>query len=38
LHQLDEIALVINDQNSWHHLASLSQSRAKPNGRPVKAR
>ena len=38
LHQLDKIALVVNDQNSWHHAARLRQSRAKPNGRPVKAR
>ena len=38
LHQLDEIALVVHNQNSRHHAASLSQRRAKTNGRPVKAR
>ena len=38
LHQLDKIALVVNDQNLRHHAASLSQRRAKSNGRPVKAR
>jgi len=37
LHQLDEIALVVNNQNSWHHVASLSQKHAKPNGGMVKA-
>jgi hypothetical protein len=38
LHQFDEIALVIHYQNSWHHVASLSQHEAKPNDRLVKAR
>jgi hypothetical protein len=38
LHQLDEILLIVHNQNSWHHIPSISQYRAKPNGRTVKAR